>query len=624
MFRQLKRVFVGTPLSTDEQSHQRLSKKTALAVFSSDALSSVAYATEEMLIHLAPAGVLIFTTSIPISIAIAILLAIVAISYRQTIAAYPNGGGSYIVASDNLGMLPGLIAGSALLVDYVLTVAVSIAAGVNAITSIAPALGPYTVEMCLVAILFITVINLRGVKESGAIFSTPTYVFIGIMFLLLGMGLYRWLTGTIEPVTLPNGPLRGPHEQLVDPQGIQPLTIFLVLSAFASGCSAMTGVEAISNGVPAFKRPEANNARATLTIMAGILTIMFLGTSLLAHLYGAQPRALPGSEASETLLSQIGRGVFGAGSPLHYVLQLGTAAILLLAANTSYADFPRLSSLLSRDRFLPRQFASVGDRLVFSNGILLLAFFSAVLIVGFGGITSNLIPLYAVGVFLSFTLSQAGMVKRWFRLKEPGWQRSALLNGLGAIATAIVLLVIASSKFLEGAWIVVIIIPVLVILFMSIHRHYTRVARQLTLEGFAPLKPFQHNVVVLISSVHRGVIPALHYAKSIAPENVRALYVEYDPEETARVHTKWAQWGEDIPLIVLESPYRSLIRPILSYIELMDAETDADILTVVLPEFVPARWWHHLLHNQTALLIKGALLFQRGKVVTSVPYHLDD
>ncbi|HEY1015494.1 MAG TPA: APC family permease [Herpetosiphonaceae bacterium] len=622
MIAQLKRVVVGNPLSTADQPHQRLNKRTALAVFSSDALSSVAYATEEMLIHLAPAGALLFSQSVPISLAIVLLLIIVAISYRQTIAAYPNGGGSYIVAADNLGTMPGLIAGAALLVDYVLTVAVSIAAGVNAITSIKPALGPYTVELCLAAIVFITLINLRGVKESGAIFSLPTYVFIGLMLLLIGAGLADWLGGGLRPIEPPAGLLRGPHEQLFAPQGAEPLSLFLVLGAFASGCSAMTGVEAISNGVPAFKRPESRNARATLGAMAAVLAVMFLGTTWLAHLYGAQPRAVEGQLATETVLSQVGRGVFGAGSPLHYALQFGTAAILLLAANTSYADFPRLASLLARDRFLPRQFSSIGDRLVFSNGIILLALCSAALIILFGGVTSNLIPLYAVGVFLSFTLSQAGMVRRWLRLKTPGWRRSALLNGLGAIATGVVLVVIAASKFAEGAWIVIIIIPVLVGLFMAMNRHYCRLRDQLSFEGYRPPRPFQHTVLVLVSGVHRGVIPALSYATSIAPGNVRAVYIEFDPEDTEKVREKWAQWGGDVPLVVLESPYRSLVRPLMGYIEQVDAERDNDLISVVLPEFVPARWWHHLLHNQTALIIKGALLFRPGTVVIDVPYHL--
>ncbi|HEY0604601.1 MAG TPA: APC family permease, partial [Herpetosiphonaceae bacterium] len=418
-------------------------------------------------------------------------------------------------------------------------------------------------------------------------------------------------------ITPPPGELAGPGELVFEPGAeFEPITLFLLMSSFASGCAALTGVEAISNGVPAFRKPEAQNARMTLVWMAGLLLTMFIGITWLSG-YGAQPRE------SESVLSQVGRGVFGDGSLLHTILQVATAGILFIAANTAFADFPRLTSLIARDRYLPRQFASLGDRLVFSNGILVLAGAAMALVMLFNASATNLIPLYAVGVFLSFTLSQAGMVRHWFRLKERGWQRSALVNGLGALTTFVVMWVIVIAKFAEGAWMVVVLIPILVLVFIGIHKHYVITSKQLSLEGLVPPPPIHNTVIVPVSTLHRGVINALKYAESMAPGDVTAVHVAMDEEQTAKLRAKWSTWGGNVPLVVLDSPYRSLVRPLMRYLDEVDRRWHNDVITVVLPEFVPARWWHALLHNQTALLIKGALLFRKNRVVVSVPYRLD-
>jgi hypothetical protein len=427
---------------------------------------------------------------------------------------------------------------------------------------------------------------------------------------------WRRLTGDTIMVLPPPGPVAGPGELEFGPNShYEPIGLFLLMSSFASGCAALTGIEAIADGVPAFKKPEAHNARMTLVWMAVFLLTMFLGITWLSS-YGAVP------SNEESVLSQIGRGVFGEGL-LHTILQFATAGILFLAANTAFADFPRLASFIARDRYLPRQFTSLGDRLVFSNGIVLLATASAALVIIFSAKVTTLIPLYAVGVFLGFTLSQAGMVRRWFRLRQPGWQRSALLNGLGAVTTFIVLWVIIIAKFTEGAWMVVILIPSIVLIFLGIHKHYMNTAKQLSLEGLEPPSLVRNTVIVPVSTLHRGVINALKYAESIAPGNVTAVHIAMDEEQTTKVRAKWAKWGGDTPLVVLDSPYRSLVRPLIRYLDEVDRRWDNDMITVVLPEFVPARWWHALLHNQTAFLIKTALLFRKNRVVVSVPYRLE-
>jgi amino acid transporter len=621
----IKGLLVGRALRTEQAAHETLTNKTALAVFSSDALSSTAYATEEILLVLAVAAAATasgsFSYVIPISIGIAALLAIVATSYRQTIHAYPSGGGAYIVAKDNLGTTPGLVAGASLLVDYVLTVSVSIAAGVAAITSAVQGtryawLIDHKVVLCLIFIAFIAIANLRGVRESGALFATPTYVFVGSFLFMIAFGfLHYFLYGGAAPVPT--------SEELRTAEGyhFQPLTLFLLLGAFSNGCAALTGIEAISNGVQAFKKPEARNAATTLVWMAALLTTMFLGTSVMAYLYHVHPIQ------NETVISQFARIMFsGSLGWFYYVVQAATAAILVLAANTAFADFPRLSSLLARDRFLPRQLANRGDRLVFSNGIVLLAMFSALLVILFGGDTSRLIPLYAVGVFLSFTLSQSGMVVHWLREREnvqANWKKSIVINAVGALATFVVLCVFIATKFLHGAWIVVMVVPLLVLVFKSINHHYVTVAKQLSTEGLEQLRPLRHRVIVPISGIHRGVLCALQYAQSIACDRVQAVYVDFEEETTANLKDKWERWGAGVQLVVLRSPYRELTRPLLKHINRLKRENSNDMITVVLPEFIPAKWWQHMLHNQSSLLLKGSLLFKKGVIVTSVPYHLE-
>jgi amino acid transporter len=615
MISELKRLFVGRPLATEQLAHERLSKRIALAVFSSDALSSVAYATEAILIALLAAGQQSLGYATPISIGIALLLITVAFSYRQTIIAYPQGGGTYIVSRENLGTIPSLVAASSLLIDYVLTVAVSMSAAVAAITSAVAVLDPYRVQLAIALIALVTLANLRGLKESGQIFAIPTYLFVISMFTLISVGLFKVLVG--GGAVLPAPP---PAIPLV-PEELQSISFFLLLRAFAAGCTALTGIEAIADGVPAFKKPESRNAAITLVIMAVILCTMFLGTTVLANAYHIIP---DGSLEPETANSQLARVIFGNGSLFYYVLQVATMLILVLASNTAFADFPRLSYFLSRDRFLPRQFAQRGDRLVFSNGVLALGIFSALLVVAFGAREQSLLHLYAVGVFMSFTLSQFGMVQRWRRVKTPGWQRNAAINLMGATVTGVVLVVIASTKFLEGAWAVLLLIPIMVVILRAIHWHYTEVAKQLSLADAPPPKAVRrHTAVVLISGVHRGVIPALQYGLSLAPDNVTAVYVDMDAETTAKLQEKWKQWGSGVPLVVLSSPYRSLVRPLMKYIDELDKHYEDDVLTVILPEFIPSKWWQHLLHNQTALLIKATLLFSKGRVVTSVPYHLE-
>ena len=674
----LKRLLVGSPIRTARLAHERLTKKTALAIFASDALSSTAYATEQILLVLAAAFVYgqgnAFGRVVPISIAICLLLVVVTLSYRQTIHAYPSGGGAFIVAKENLGTIPGLIAGASLLVDYVLTVSVSVAAGVEAITSAAlgtrfAGLHEHHIVLCLFFIVLITVANLRGVREAGAMFAAPSYAFIFSFLILIIFGLVRFYLHP-DLAAAPNDA----DLKIAEGYHPSPLHLFLLLGAFANGCAALTGIEAISNGVTAFKQPEAKNASITLSWMAVLLIVMFMGASVLAYFFKIHPLE------HETVISQIARVVFtGPIGWFYYVVQATTALILILAANTSFAGFPRLASLLARDRYLPRQLANLGDRLVFSNGILLLAGFSGLLVWAFRGDTSRLIPLYAVGVFLSFTLSQAGMIIHWWRegqqlksmraaaakgitsqeqiakkqsaelrltgklegirLAKPGtqpktlaeiaqlekkshWRKSLVINAVGAFATGIVLFVFIATKFIHGAWVVVLLIPLLVLLFMRIHRHYIEVAKQLSTEGLSPLRPIHHEVIVPISGIHRGVIEALEYAKSIAPHHVTAVYVNLDDEAAQKLREKWQQWGSGVNLVVVASPYRSLARPLMNYVDRVRRTKQNVVVTIVLPEFVPAKWWQNLLHNQNTLFLKGALLFKRGIVVTNVPYHL--
>jgi amino acid transporter len=629
-----KRVLVGRPLATSEQEHQRIIKTIALAVFSSDAISSTAYATQEILlvVAVAPSSLALgLSKLVPISIIVAILLAIVVTSYRQTIFAYPSGGGSYVVSRENLGANAAMVAGASLLVDYILTVAVSVSAGVRAITSI-PALSSLTNErvlLCLAAILLITLANLRGVKESGRIFAVPTYLYIIVLTGLVTWGLaHEFHLFGLHP--FPNISFNDVTKNM-SPQEVADirkklgigattagtLGLFTLMRGFSSGAVALTGVEAISNGVPAFQRNESRNAAITLVWMGVILGGLFLGVSVLAH--HLQPIPL---ETGESVFSQMGRAVFGSGI-LYYVLQGATAAILTLAANTAYADFPRLSSIIARDGYLPRQLANRGDRLVFSNGVLVLAVAAATLVVIFGGNETKLIPLYAVGVFTSFTLSQTGMVRHHQKEREPGWRRNIVINATGAVATLIVTLVIATSKFTEGAWVSIVVVLLVISLFRAIHSHYATVAKNLKADDDFRPRRMNHTVVVLVGTVHRGVLEALAYASSLHPTRLLAVTVVSDEEEQERIEQQWAIRKIDVPLEIVHSPYRELSRPILRFIDELDARYENDIITVVVPEFVVGSWWGQLLHNQSALMLKGRLLFRKGTVVTSVPYHLD-
>jgi amino acid transporter len=597
----LKRLLVGEPLSTAQARHERLSKVTGLAIFASDNLSSVAYASEEILRVLIIAGPAALELSTPIAVAIAGVIAIVIYSYRQTILAYPQGASDYIVAKDNIGAAAGLTAGSALLIDYTLTVAVSVSAGIAALTSAFPALFPLRVWLCVGAIALIAVGNLRGLRESGRLFALPSYLFIGGLLALIGVGFARYASTGAPP----------------DPTAAEPvvaLSAFLILRAFASGAVALTGIEAVADGVTAFKPPEVVNARAVLAVLAVIMTLLFVGTTALADLYDVVP------QAHETVVSQLARQVFGGGL-IYYYIQGVSMLILVLAANTAFADFPRLAFFMARDGYLPRQFSNRGDRLVFSNGVVMLTVVAAALIVIFDGDTHALIPLYAVGVFTSFTLSQASMVRRWLRLRPPRWPWRVAISTLGATTTGTVLVVVAATKFLDGAWIVIALIAVLILTLVAIRRHYEDVAGQLSLDGYGAPEEISHTVLVLVGDLHRGVVEALQYARTLSP-GAKAVYVETDPERTRRLEEKWGRHGLGVPLVVLNSPYRSLLGPLLEYVQHLTDRPGKHVVTMVIPEFIPARWWQHLLHNQTALLIKGALLFRRNVIVTDVPYHL--
>ncbi len=604
----LKHALLGPPIPSERESVERLGKAKALAVFSSDALSSVAYATEEIMKVLILGSAALLTLTLPIALAIVVLLGVVVLSYRQTIRAYPTGGGSYIVASQNLGRLPGLTAAASLLIDYVLTVAVSVSAGVAALTSWLPPLGPYTVQLAVAAVMLIGVANLRGVRDSGAIFAVPTYLFVGTVFLLIGAGVVRLALG---------GVAYNPPPSALPPRG-EPLTLFLLLSAFAQGCTAMTGTEAISNGVRAFKPPEARNAGITLVWMGLLLGAMFVGLSYLAAAIGVVPAA------DETVLSQVGRMVFGAG-PLWAVLQVATALILVLAANTAFADFPRLASILATDHYLPRAFQFRGDRLAFSSGIVALTLLACGLLIATRGELDALIPLYAVGVFTSFTLSQAGMVRHGWREGGPGWRRSAAINGLGALATGVVTAVIVATKFLHGAWLVVVLIPVVILGLRTVSRHYERLDRAQTPE--IPTDPAAIRVRAVVPLVSaRGVGPrqALAYARAIAPDpgHVVAVHVAMAEDDAAVFRRDWAALGLDAQLVIIESPFRSLVGPLVAFVDDLKQLHPRDTITVVLPVTIPARWWERLLHDQSALWLRASLAYRPGIVVVAVPHHV--
>ncbi len=612
----MKRLLVGRPIATTEQEHQRLSKRIGLATFSSDAISSTAYATEEILFVTALGAsslTLGLSVLIPIAIGVLVLLVIVVVSYRQTIFAYPSGGGSYIVSRENLGEAPSLVAGASLLIDYILTVAVSIAAGVSAIISIPTFrdLAQHRVLLCLALIALVTMMNLRGIKESGRIFAVPTYLYIVSLSVMLGIALVKGLMGDLDQVPYD----AEQSEAMLESGGT--LGLFLILRGFSSGAVALSGVEAISNGVPAFRKPEAKNAANTMVWMGAILGALFLGVSILAH----KVRPYPSHEV--TVISQMARVSIGDGV-FYWVLQLATAAILVLAANTAYADFPRLSSIIARDGYLPRQLSNRGDRLVFSNGVLFLAVFAGILIIVFGGVTTRLIPLYAIGVFTSFTLSQAGMVVHHRKLREPNWKSGVAINFVGAVATGAVTLIVGITKFTIGAWVPIIVVPMIIFLFMSIKRHYRRVGAALAVvPAQVQRESVNHTVVVLVGRVHRGVLKALDYAKSLRPQHLVAVFVSFEDHDREEIEAQWEEFGLDVPLEIVHSPYRELVEPVMRYVDELDDRWSNDTITVVIPEFVVANWSAQLLHNQSALRLKGKLLFREGTVVTSVPYHLN-
>jgi amino acid transporter len=612
-----KRTFIGRPLANSESDHQRLPKTIALATFSSDAISSTAYATEEILFVIATGAsslALGLSKLIPIAIIVAVLLAIVSFSYRQTIFAYPSGGGSYIVSRENLGEIPSLVAGASLLVDYTLTVAVSISSGVAAVISI-PSLRHLEGErvlLCLALVLLVTVANLRGVKESGRMFAVPTYVYIFSLGGLIVYGLLRSWLGHVDPV-----PFDPKHAENVLRLTGGNLGLFLLARGFSSGAVALSGVEAISNGVPAFKKPEAKNAAATLTWMATILGVLFLGVSLLAyHLH-------PFPSHEETVISQMSRALVGTGA-FYWILQIATVAILTLAANTAYADFPRLSSIIAEDGYLPRQFANRGDRLVFSNGVIFLAGAAGLLIVIFGGVTSALIPLYAIGVFTSFTLSQTGMVVHHLREKEQGWRFGAVVNGVGAVSTLLVTLIVGITKFAIGAWVPIVVVPLIILLFKAIKRHYVAVGQALVIEpGDVPPPPRRHTFVVLVGRVHKGVVEAIGYAASLRPDHIVAIHISDDKEDHERIQDEWDRYGFDIPLEILDSPYRELVAPVERHLDELDRRWGADRTTVLIPEFVVGvRSVSNILHGQSGLGLKLALLDRPDTIVASVPFHV--
>jgi amino acid transporter len=610
MLEKIKHLLIGSPLPTTQIGEKKLNKVKALAAFSPDALSSIAYANQEIFLGLVIAGSAGLNLAWPIGMAITAVLAIAALSYYQTIHAYPSGGGSYVVARANLGTIPGLIAGSALLISYILTAAVSLTAGVEAIASAFPIFWSYRIEASLILLLLITLLNLRGLQETGTIMAVPVYLFLATYLPMLGLGMIKWIQHGTMPLAS------------VAPNPVTPISLFLVLHAFSAGCTALTGIESISNGVPTFKRPEARNAGITLVVMAVLMGVLFLGSIGLTQYLAIIPRS------QETILSALARQILGNGPP-YFIVQTATLLILAVAANTSFAGFPRITAILASDGFLPRQLTGLGDRLVYSNGIILLSLATAILIIVFRGDSHALVPLFAVGAFLAFTLSQAGMVRYWRREKSQAWSIKALINGIGAIATGITFIVIAISKFLEGAWITIGLIGLFVFVFLKIQHHYVDVAQQLSLKGLPPsLRPTPSpRIIIPISGVHRGIIEAVDFARGMSNQ-VTAFYAELEPGSSAKVRAQWERWFPDVPLVVQPSPYRSIVGPLLDFLDKTDEEhNDGQLAVVILPEFIPAKWWHALLHNQTTWLLKTALLYRRRhlgfqRIIIDIPYHL--
>lgn len=625
----LSRFLIGRPLSTADAPHQTIGKFLGLAVFSSDAMSSVAYAPQEMLIILSVAGISALGISIPLALGICALLAILIFSYEQTIHAYPNGGGSFIVARDNIGALPAQIAAAALLTDYILTVSVSISSGVAQLVSAFSVLEPYKVIIAVSFVLFIMLINLRGIKESGVAFSIPTYFFLVMMFVMIIVGFIRFIAGSLGLVDAP------PMDLITEHTVLQPITLFLILKAFASGTTAVTGVEAISDGITAFKEPRSKNAGKTLIIMALILGTLMFSITFLSHQVGAMPSEV------ETVISQLARTIFDNRGVFYLMIISATTVILVMAANTAFADFPRLSAIAAADGYLPRQLTYRGSRLVYSRGIFALSLIASLLIVIFQASVTRLIPLYAIGVFLSFTISQSGMARRWWKTgklmpgeevvekgstlrPDKGWRHKMFINGIGAVVTAIVMVIFAITKFKDGAWIVVILIPALVLVFSSIHKHYTNLANDLSLEDYNPHDRISHQrVLIPIGGVHQGTLAALRYAKTLS-DDITAVHISIDPAETKRVHEKWDIWGDGYRLVVIESPFRLFIEPLLEYIEELDkTKKPNEIISIVVPQFIPRNSFKNWLHSHTADTLRKVLLSRKDIVIMEVPYQVD-
>lgn len=615
---------IGTPLATADAPHQTVSKMVGMAVFGADALSSIAYAPQETLVILAAAGTQAFHYAFPISLVITGLLAIVSVSYLQTIKAYPTGGGAYTVVKENLGVGPALVAGAALLTDYILLAAVTVASGVAQVVSAFPNLFPFRVGICIGLLILIAIANLRGLKESGNIFALPTYFFLAMTTLTVVVGFFRYFAGTL-------GEVIGPPQ--VENLHLEPITLFLLLRAFSNGTTALTGVEVIANGVKSFQEPRTRNAMVTMVWMTLILAVLFLGIVYLLGVIGAVPSEF------ETVISQLARTVFGNRGLLYLGTITATTIILILATNTAFAGFPALSAIIAQDGFLPRQLSFRGSRLVFSRGIISLTAIASVLIVLFNASVTALIPLWAVGVFLSFTLSQAGMARHWWYNRrgpykqqtekeklhpyDSGWRWKLAINGLGSITTAIVTLIFAITKFVDGAWIIVLLLPTVVLIFYTIHRHYVSLAHDLSLEHFGQPPPFKRQRVIMpVSAIHQGTIQALDYALSLS-RDVTAVHISIDPEQTERLRKKWSEWGKGVRLVVIDSPYRTFLEPFLEYVnELCSILQTSERLTIVVPQFIPRRWWHNLLHMQTAFWLRFILLHKRGVVITEIPYQL--
>ncbi|WP_028392411.1 APC family permease [Bacillus cihuensis] len=606
MISSIKRFLIGRPLKSTELGEQRLSKTKALAILSSDALSSVAYGPEQILIVLVTVGATAFWYSIPIAIGVLILLTALILSYRQIIFSYPYGGGAYVVSKENLGMNPGLIAGGSLLVDYILTVAVSVSAGTDAITSAFPALHFYNVEIAIIFVIFITLLNLRGVTESASILAYPVYLFVLAVLILIGVGVYHIVSGQVSPAL---------HTPIGTP--VAGISLFILLRAFASGSSALTGVEAISNAIPNFKNPAPNNAAKTLMAMGGFLAVLFTGIIFLAYYYGIAPNE------KVTVVSQIAEDTFGRNF-MYYFIQGTTALILILAANTGYSAFPLLAVNLAKDKFIPRIFTIRGDRLGYSNGIMILGFASIILIIAFKGRTEHLIPLYAVGVFIPFTLSQTGMIVKWIREKPKGWITKLTINTIGALISFIVMLMFFLTKFAQ-VWPVLIFLPIIIFVFYQIKKHYEAVGDQLRVATSELSVPIEGNVMIVpVAGITQVVENSLNYAKSLSPEQIIAVYVAFEREDEKKFAEKWKMWQPDIRLVTLHSYYRSIIQPLTKFIDIVEhkaSESNYQV-TVIIPQFIPKKGWHNILHNQSSLLIRTILLYRRNVVITTVPYHL--